>query len=182
MWCFTNTVTQTSCFEHHRAQSNLGSQTVPWCHIWGLFREKVHAWPSVLNDPEMRLVIKYHEISQRKALRLGNCASYPSLTFLPLNSSSVYNRYNIRHEKYDHLLCLWDQTKKKKIKYSWAIPVRIHHTALFFHADISTFSIIADIVTTLIRYHFNVLPCINYPLCLCTKVEYGFFLSYLFFF
>lgn len=63
------------------------------------------------------------------------------------------------------------------IKYSRAIPVRIHHTALFFYADISTFPIIADIVMTLIRYHFNVLPCINYPLCRRVKVEYGFFPS-----
>lgn len=64
---------------------------------------------------------------------------------------------------------------EKMIKYSRAIPVRIHHTALFFYADISTFPIIADIVMTLIRYHFNVLPCINYPLCRRVKVEYGFF-------
>lgn len=65
--------------------------------------------------------------------------------------------------------------KNKKIKYSQAVPVRIHHSALFFSADISTFLIIADIVMTLIRYHINVLPCINYPLCLRVKVEYGFF-------
>lgn len=72
--------------------------------------------------------------------------------------------------------------KKKKIKYSSAIPVRIHRSALFFYADISTFPIIADTVMTLIRYHVNVLPCINYPLCLRAKVGYGFFLSYLFVF
>lgn len=68
------------------------------------------------------------------------------------------------------------EREKKTMKCSRVIPVSIHHSALFFSADISTFLIIADIVMTLIRYHINVLPCINYPLCLRVKVEYGFFL------